>query len=359
MDGIQVTEKHKLETISKKEFFNSVDSVKIKISKALLLPEDFETLAGDNNVTYPIIPARIGVGKIVETCLEQTNDMTRGTRVFPHPEIACGKCYECAKGKDDLCSSLQIAGKTCDGFLRDFAVFSASDVSILSSNTQTQDGKPLIIDNSSLNNKITDTQALFIDHVALCSKIIDAIDLKKGEHVVIVGGDVCGIILAQLVIYYQGIPILVDNNENNLELAKNCGLYYTLFSYTGVDKNVAELTGARLAKKVVYMTGSNLNTDIALKLAGYNATVCFAGFGTPGIRVNFSPAIVKQLNFTCVNNGYGYIDSAINLIVTGAVDTSCFNIPVVKKDQAKEKIEKIAKSDNTDACSKMLIIDIE
>ncbi len=359
MDGIQFTATHKLETISKKELFNNVDSVKIKITKTLLLPEDFETLAGDNNVTYPIIPGRVAIGKIVETCLEQTSDMTRGTRVFPHPEVACGKCYECSSGKHDHCSALQVAGKTCDGFLRDFAVFAVEDISILSSIAQVQDDKPLIIDNSPLNNRITENQALFIDHVALCNKIINAINLKKGEHVVIVGGDVCGIILAQLVIYYQGIPIIVDNNEKNLELAKSCGIYYTLFSYSGVDKNVAELTGARLAKKVVYMTGSNLNTDIALKLAGYNATVCFAGFGTPGIKVNFSPAILKQLNFTCVNNGYGYIDSAINLIATGAVDTSYFNIPVVKRDHAQEKILEIYKSDNVDACSKMLIIDCE
>ena len=359
MDGIQITAKHKLETISKKELFNNVDSVKIKITKALLLPEDFETLSGDNNVEYPIIPARVAIGKIVETCLEQTSDMTRGTRVFPHPEVACGKCYECSNGKHSACSSLQIAGKTTDGFLRDFAVFAVEDISILSSSIQTQDDKPLIIDNSPLNNRITDKQALFIDHVALCHKIIDAIHLKKGEHVVIVGGNLCGIILAQLVIYYQGIPILVDNNEKNIQLAQSCGLYYTLFNYSNVDKSVAELTGARLAKKVVYMTGSNLNADIAMKLSGYNATVCFAGFGTPGIKVNFSPAILKQLNFTCVNNGYGYIDSAINLIATGAVDTSLFNIPVVKRDHAIEKIQEIAKSDDTDACSKMLIIDVE
>ena len=298
------------------------------------------TLAGDPQALYPVIPARVGIGKITETCGEETYGIARGVRVFPHPEIACGKCFECLKGDDTHCSSFLTAGKTSDGFLRDFAVFSNDDVSVL----------PPVV---------TDMDALFIDHVALCDKVVDAIELNKGEHVVIVGGDVSGIILAQLIIYYQGIPILVDNNDNNIVIAKNSGLYYTLFADNKIEKNVADLTGARLAKKVVYMTGSNLNTDIALKLAGSNATVCFAGFGTPGIRVNFSPALIKQLNFKCVNNGYGNIDSAINLIANRAVDTSVFSIAQIKREAAKEAIEQKAKSTDFSACSKMLIIDVE
>ena len=340
MDGIQITDKHKLELVSKRELFDNVNSVKIKITKALMLPEDFTTLSGDPQAFYPVIPARVGLGKIIETCGEESYGIERGVRVFPHPEIACGKCYECSKGDDEHCSSFLTAGKTADGFLRNFAVFSNDNISVL----------PPVVG---------DTDALFIDHVALCDKIIDAIDLQKGEHVVIVGGDVCGIILAQLIIYYQGIPILVDNNDNNIITAKNSGLYYTLFADNKIDKNVTDLTGARLAKKVVYMTGSNLNTDIALKLAGSNATVCFAGFGTPGIKVNFSAALIKQLNFKCVNNGYGSIDSAINLIANKAVDTSVFSIKQVKQGQAREKIAEIEKSTDFSACARMLIIDVE
>ena len=340
MDGIQITDKHKLEVVSKKEHFDNVNSVKVKITKALMLPEDFATLSGDPQAVYPVIPARVGIGKITETCGEETYGIERGVRVFPHPEIACGKCYECLKGDDTHCSSFLTAGKTADGFLRDFAVFANDDISIL----------PPVV---------TDNDALFIDHVALADKIIDALDLQKGEHVVIVGGDVCGIILAQLVIYHQGIPILVDNNDNNIITAKNSGLYYTLFADNKIDKNVADLTGARLAKKVVYMTGSNLNTDIALKLAGSNATVCFAGFGTPGIKVNFSSALVKQLNFKCVNNGYGNIDSAINLIANKAVDISVFKIQQIKREAAREVIVEKEKSADFSACGKMLIIDVE
>ena len=340
MDGIQITGKKTLETITKKELFDSVDSAKIKVTKALFLKEDFNTLNGDTHAVYPIIPARVGIGKVIETCGNEVMGIERGAKVFPHPEVPCGKCFECIKGDYAHCASFNIAGKTMDGFLRDFAIFSDDAISVLPSN-------------------VSDSDALFIDHVALCDNIIDAINLQKGEHVVIVGGDALGIILAQLVIYYQGVPILVDNNDNNIIIAKNAGVYYTLFADNKIEKSVSELTGARLAKKVVYMTGSNLNTDIALKLSGPNATVCFAGFGTPSIKVNFNAALVKQLNFKCVTTGYGNIESAINLIANKAIDTSVFTIQQVKKGEAMEKIKEMNENQDSSACSSMLIIDVE
>ena len=260
-------------------------------------------------------------------------------RVFPHPERACGKCFECFQGEKQHCAAFNIAGKNTDGFLRDFVVVDNNEISLLPPS-------------------VTDFQALFIEHVALCVNVVDLLKLKKGEHVVIVGGDLLGIFLAQLVIYYQGVPIIVDNNENNLKLAQSAGVYYTLFADNRVEKSVSDLTGARLSKKVVYMTGSNLNTDIALKLAGQHATLCFAGFGTPNLKVNFNVALIKQLNFNCVTNGYGNIDSAINLLANNAVDTSVFTVPSVKQAQAMEAIKETASNLTFDATSGMLIVEV-
>lgn len=345
MDGIQITKDHSLEVITKKETFDSVDCVKIKIKKALMTPEDFLSLDGNLNVEYPIIPARVAIGLVSEVG-DKNSELQRGDKVFPHPEIACGNCPECIDGDKKHCSAFSVAGKNIDGFLRDFVIAHSGDVSAL-----TRDGE---------NNKslFDDNDALFLDHIALCVNAIDAIDVQRGEHVVIVGGDALGIILAQLVIYYQGVPILVDNNDENIIVAQNAGVYYTLFADNKIEKNVSDLTGARLSGKVVYMTGSNLNTDIALKLAGNNATVCFAGFATPPLKVNFTQALQKNLNFKCVTSGYGAIDSSINLLALKAVNVGIFNVPSVKQEQAVDAIREIAASTKKTASSKLLIIEM-
>lgn len=342
MDGIQITGPKKLSTITKKENFSDIDSTKVIITKAMLIREDFNTYRGDDKATYPVIPGRIGIGKISALPEEDDDDengLKRGMRVFPHPEVACGACHECFNGNDKRCAAFNIAGKNTDGFLRDFVVVKNDALSILPPS-------------------VTDYEALFIDHVALCVNVIDKIDLKKGDHVVIVGGDLLGIFLAQLVIYYQGIPIIVDNNEENLNLASRSGVYYTLFADNKVEKSVSDLTGARLASKVVYMTGANLNTDFALKLAGQHGTVCFAGFGAPTVKVNFNTALIKQLNFNCITSGYGNINSAINLLANKAVDISVISIPTVKQSQAMETIKEMSQDQKYLATSGMVIVDI-
>lgn len=339
MDGIQIIAPNKLNAISKTENFDSIDSAKVIIAKAMLIREDFNTYLGDERATYPIIPGRIGIGKISAVSDNSTSGFERGLRVFPHPETACGKCFDCFHGDKENCSSFNVAGKNTDGFLRDFVVLKNEDISLLPPS-------------------VNDYGALFIDHVAICDKVIDKLNLNKGDHVVIVGADVTGIFLSQLVMYYQGIPVLVDNNQKNLDLAKRAGVYHTLFADNKLEKSVSDITGARLSKKVVYMTGSNLNTDIALKLAGEHATVCLMGFGTPSLKVNFNVALIKQLNFICVTNGYGNIDSAINLLSNGAVNPNLFTIPTVKQSQAMEKIREMASDVNYDAESGMLIVDI-
>ena len=175
----------------------------------MLIQEDFLTYQGDTRIEYPIIPGRVAIGKIAETSGENAFGYERGMKVYLHSTVNCGACFKCSEGDYKHCTSFKIAGKTCDGFLRDFAIMDNNDVSVLPSS-------------------VSESEALFIDHVAICNRIIDSINLEKGEHVVIVGGDILGIILAQLIIYYQGVPILVDNN-NDIWILRKTRASTTLF----------------------------------------------------------------------------------------------------------------------------------
>lgn len=338
MEAFQITAPEILATDKKTETFDSVDSVKVKITATLFMQEDFVTFAGDPRVEYPIVPGRVAVGKVCDIGGNDSLGIERGTDVVLHPVANCGKCFECTEGDYKHCSDFKIAGKNTDGFLKDFAVVNYRDMSILPS-------------------AVGENEALFIEHVAASDRIVDAINLERGEHVVIVGGDVLSIILAQLIIYYQGVPILVDNNLKNLELAKSAGVYYTLFADNKIEKSVAALTGARMAGKVVYITGSSFNTDIALRLAGHNACVCFAGFGAPNIKVNFNHALIKNLNFNCVTNGFGKYASAINLLANKAIDTSVFTLTHVKQSNVEKTIREMNKTVSFDACEKMMVVD--
>ena len=320
MIGLQVTEKGKITKINKMEICDNADSSKVKITKVMLTPEDFQTILGDDDVKYPIIPGRIAIGQITDA--SDSAYLQKGTRVSLSPIESCGECVECLAGEGEKCVNLKIAGKNTDGFLRDFAV----------------------VDNAimyALPPSVKDDDALFIDYVALALAVIDQLGIQKGEHVAVIGGNMIGTILSSLIIYYQSVPILIDSKNENLDRARISGIYYNLFSDNKLEKEVSELTGAHMAQKVVYVTDSNINTDVALKIAGYGAKVGFVGFSNPNLKVNFHLAMKKQLNFECVTGGYGFTEQAINLIANKAVDLSIYKTPSVKYEGCEQDIKKI------------------
>lgn len=338
MIGLQVSEKGKLTKINKMEICDNAESSKVKITKVMLTPEDFQTIAGDEDVTLPVIPGRIAIGQITDA--SDSAYLTKGTRVYLGSVENCGSCAECLEGEPEKCENQKIAGKTADGFLRDFAV----------------------VDNNilfALPATVKDDDALFIDYVALSLAIIDKLDIKKGEHVAVIGGGLIGTILSSLIIYYQSVPILIDSKQENLERAKLSGIYYNLFSDNKLEKEVSLLTGARMAQKVVYVTDSNINTDVALKIAAHNARIGFAGFSNPNLRVNFHFAMQKQLNFECITSGYGFTEQAINLIANKAVDFSNFKFSSIKYEGCEQDVKKII-DENKDSLSTVspLIVDM-
>ena len=100
------------------------------------------------------------------------------------------ECYFCKTQDYCNCQNMGIYGLNRDGFLRDFAVLPPKNLRLLPENVQIGD-------------------AIFVEYIATAIRLLDKIDIQKGDHVAIMGGDILGNIIAQLVIYYQAIPILI------------------------------------------------------------------------------------------------------------------------------------------------------
>lgn len=336
MIGLQVTAQGKITKVNRMEIVENVDTSKVKILSVLMTPEDFQTINGDETAIYPVIPGRIAIGQISDA--NPNAYLSKGTRVYINPTAACGECFNCLAGRDENCCDFKIAGKNTNGYLRDFAVVNNRQMYFL---------PPSVKDN----------EALLIDYIALSLSTIDKLDIKKGEHVAVIGGGIIGLLISLLIIYYQGVPILIDGNDKNLEKAKNAGVYYNLFSDNKVESEVSELTGAHMAQKVIYIAYSNINTDLALKLASNNAKIGVVGFSSPNLKVNFRLAMAKQLEFCCITNGYGYTEKAINMIANKAINLNMFSFDKLKYDSSESEIKKRAKAlkDNGEGVMPLLV----
>lgn len=281
--------------------------VRIRVTKLLVNSLDATLFAGSVRVKYPIIPGRYAIGVVSE---EGNPYYKRGTRVLLHtfrPVDTSG-----TQKRDFSAAELDIRGRNIDGFCRDFMVLSPDEF-------------------LELPQTVSDERALLLHHLALARAICDRLGAAKGKHVAVVGANLIGILTCQLLIYQQAAPILLDTMESHLEFARRCGIYYTMLADEHTVDEVASVTGGRLADGAVFIsTAVGNEPELAFRLTARGGNTVIYGSSSNSVRLDLTPAIKKHLTVHCVNNGYDYLPTAINLMANKAVDPSPYRANVIK-----------------------------
>lgn len=262
--------------------------VKVKLAKANLSCTDIECYLGKGKKNFPIIPARSGVALVSEP---YDSGLEQGRKVFISP-------YD-LDGKD----SFKIRSYDTDGYLGDFMFVPLDSIYIIPEG-------------------VSDDQVLFVEDIAMCINTISKLNIERGEYIVMQGASYLNIIMAQIAIYYQAIPIIIDDNEDRLEIAENAGVYYTInTNESKVLSKIIEITSGKLADKIVFDTDlpSKINEQLSLLKKG--GKVAFYGYNMTSTNINCDISIVlhKGLNFIGVNNGYNDISSAINMLANNII----------------------------------------
>ncbi|MDR1939618.1 MAG: zinc-binding dehydrogenase [Clostridiales bacterium] len=297
MKGWEITSKEVFSLIEREAAVLPDDQVKVKITKSALTSTDGALYSGLGD-KYPIIPGRAATGIVSESTSDK---FERGQRVVISPYVntaAQNGHAHSEQQKELLFSDIDILGVNRDGFLRDFVVLPVENV------VHMPDG-------------INDDEAVFVEHIALALKALDVLNVQNNEYVAILGANSLCDIFAQLVMYYHGVPIIIDTNNELLSVCRSNGIYYTINpTETDCINRVLEITGGRMAEHVVFESRARLPFYSALSLARKKGTVALMGFNvfSDKIELNMTPLLKKQLTFTGINNGYNEIASAINIL---------------------------------------------
>ena len=300
---------------------NEENLTKVKITKCLLTISDVLTYNGTNEQTDFALGS-YGTGIVSES---SDSTLTPGTHVYVRPYIPCNECNNCQNGAYGSCSDMKVAGVDYDGFLRDFTNVNPGDV-------------------FQLPESVSDLKALFIDYISLAVSIVDKLHVEKGDYVSVVGANYFGIILSQILIYYQAVPILCTQHEDSFKMAKDSGIYYVLGDEDNWQKEVLSITGGRMTSHVVYMANSDIPIVKAFSLASYGAKVIYTGESNKNTSFSFHQAVKKQLEIVCVNNGYDNTEAAINLLANDAVDISRLKINCVSDNDVKTVLDDMNKT---------------
>lgn len=305
------------------EVESASSSAKVKITKTLLTLSDVLRYSGNEDCENVALGS-YGIGIVSETDVNLL-DLEQGKHVFIEALRSCEDCNFCKDGDKEKCSSLKVAGADFNGFLMDF---------------KTEEINSLY----SLPESVDDFSALFIGYISNAIAIVDKLNIQKGDYVAIVGANNFGNILAQLLMYYQAVPIVCTQDDEDEQMAKDAGVYYVLGKDDNWAKEVSSITGGRLADSVVYISDCNIPAVKAFSLAAYNASVAFTGLTAKSNAISFSQAIKKKLVIYCVNSSYGNTAASINLLANKAINVSYLKIKKAKYLDTDKVLSEMADS---------------
>jgi len=271
------------------------DELKIKVTKAALSSTDTALFEGKGDV-YPIIPARAAIGLVSEAI----GSFKLGEKVFIEPYIIPEDVDKTVERVPDV----KVMGVDLDGFLRDY-------VSVPKANAHV------------LPEGVKDNDALFIEYIAIGIKTLDALNIEKGDYIAIAGAGTLGTIIAQLSIYYQAIPILIDTDSSMLSLAESFGIYYTINpTLTNAEQRIKELTSGRLADHTVYSLKCPILPYLILEFTKDCGNLALTGYNRFVDKdIKLHTILKKQLSLVGIGNGVGEIQAAINMLATKVVRT--------------------------------------
>ena len=316
---------------------NLLNPAKVKMTKALIDLSDVLRYNGEIDVER-IALGSTGIGIVSET---EPNlfGLEKGKHVYIEAHRECNECYNCKVGEESICSNVQIAGEDFDGFLTNFTIADSSKLYILP-------------------ESVSDLDALFIKHISLAISIVDKLKIQKGDYVAIIGANNFGNILAQLLMYYQAVPILLTLDSEEYKIAKESGIYYVLDKDANWLKEVSTITSGRMAKNVVYIADSNIPASKAFALASYNAKVAYTGVSQKNSPVPFTQAVRKNLEILCINNNFNNTATSINLIANKAIDLSCLKLENTTYNEVPDAFNKLSKMLETEDKIYETVVDI-
>jgi len=302
--------------------------VKLKNLMCGISSLDVAVYEGRVKAECPIIPVRQSVGFVSEVGASVAA-LQRGKRVVTYPQASCHNCKACKESRFFDCEKPVMFGINEDGYLSDFSVVSEDDVYIIP-------------------DRIKDEEAVFIENVARALNALAKMNVEKGDQIVIMGATVDGIIMAQVAMYYQAVPIVVDMRADMLALAQKAGVYFIVDAVNDdVCKKILSLTGGRMADSCAYFVNSGLPLQSACDYTATHGRIAVIGnAGDAAASCNVGDLLRKDLDlFTVVDCGKHY-PSAINLLANHTVLVDSLMEGVVSFDEVPQMFEKLSDSDD-------------
>lgn len=287
------------------------DLIKVRVTHVLPSKSDVSIFSGESSIRYPFVIGHSAIGVISDDRPEY--GLKRGTKVILNPYS------EGELSRLDSEPFVSTLGLNEDGFMREYVYMEKEKI-------------------VAFPEDVDEEEAIFTECIAIALKVLNSFTLEKGDYIAIVGGDVISNLIAQLAMYFQLVPIVIDSNESNLAHAEKCGVYYTINeTKESPISRVKEITCDRMVEETVVDLSDSTSPAFVFSLSRESGK-CVILSENKVVKVfdaDVSMICKRQLRIRGINNGDSEFDSAINILAQKIINFDGFIDKVVEMKDAE------------------------
>ncbi|MGQ9625879.1 MAG: alcohol dehydrogenase catalytic domain-containing protein [Anaerolineae bacterium] len=274
----------RVETIPRPEI--GENEVLVKVRYCNICGSDLRTYVKGPSPRYklPLIMGHEFSGDVVES---KSPHFKPGDRVTAEAASACGYCFYCRIGEENLCQDSERYGIYTPGALAEYIRISAHAVSRGSL--------------FKLPSDLSYEEATLVEPLACCLRGLLKAEIKPGDTVVILGDGPIGLMHTRLARWMGAGKIIVGGHHpERLRLAREWGADYALNTHEEeIAPAVAEATGGIGAAAVIAAAGNAQVLEEGLKLLrGAGSLIGFSGLPPETIaRIDPNPLHYREFKF--------------------------------------------------------------
>jgi len=304
------------------------DEVLLKVSVCGICGTDIKILAGKSHASPPVILGHEFCG-IVEECGNNVQTLAKGDFVSVDPNIFCGHCQYCRKGKVNLCENLIALGVDIDGGFAEYCIVPKKQC-------------------YKIPKTLAPVMAALMEPLSCVIYGFQHADIQPGDSVAIVGGGVIGIMMLKLARLSAARQIIVvEPDAKRRELCRAIGAD-AVFNPNdkNADEEIIKFTRGG-AEVVIECVGSVAAVDQAYRLVKNGGKLIIFGVSSVDQKWAISPYDIFRKDITIKGSFLNpfTLKTAVDLVTCGKIklddlDIHAFPLNVIQeafKNQIQQK----------------------
>lgn len=270
--------------------------VVVEVAGCGICGTDLHILDGEFAPTLPIIPGHEFAGTVVAVGGE-VDDLGVGARVAVDPSLHCHECYQCKRGRGNLCERWAAIGVSVAGAAAQYAKAPAANCWVVPDSFELSD-------------------AALVEPLSCAVRGYDVLRMNLAESVLIYGSGTMGLMMMELAKRAGATVVdVVDLNPTRLETAK-------LLGCTNTAATPDDIPRARGWDVVIDCTGVSAAIADGLRRVAKGGTFLQFGVSDYAARVEFAPYKIynEEITITGSMAVLNSFDRAGDLLAAGALN---------------------------------------